>query len=362
MPTVLDWNPTVDPTELVGVIREAILAGSSVVLPSDCGYVALVNPAAPHAVARLAALTAASGTPPAVLAWGPDDPAGLGLPVSTIAHRLMFRAWPAPVTVAIAGKPEWPSEWPAAVRELLTHGDGRVRFRCPEHPLFEAVVPALEVPVLIADTFLPRVEAVLDILEDPTAVAVSVGEHPAEGRPTVVRIEAAGYVIEEAGVFPLDEIEKFAAKIVLFVCTGNTCRSPLAEALAKKVLAERLGCTTDELPGRGFWVISAGVQATHGDPASEDSVTVAAEYGADLTSHESKPLNPQLIAAADDIIAMTRAHALALMSRYPGVEPRLLCGDADLDDPIGAGLGVYRACAQTMHTHLERFLPEWTGS
>ena len=65
----------------------------------------------------------------------------------------------------------------------------------------------------------------------------------------------------------------------------------------------------------------------------------------------------------DDVIAMTRAHLQAIVTRYPGVGPvpRLLCGDADLDDPIGAGLGVYRDCARPIATHLERFLPEWTG-
>ena len=47
MPTVLDWNPTVDPSELVRTIREAVAAGAAAVLPGDCGYVALVNPAAP---------------------------------------------------------------------------------------------------------------------------------------------------------------------------------------------------------------------------------------------------------------------------------------------------------------------------
>jgi len=145
--------------------------------------------------------------------------------------------------------------------------------------------------------------------------------------------------LTEPGLFPTNEVEKFAARLVLFVCTGNTCRSPLAEALARKKLAERLGCDPEGLPARGVWVLSAGVAAHGGGPASEES------------------------AAADDVIAMTDAHAQALATRYPGVgpAPRLLCGDADLDDPIGASLDVYRACARTILTHLERFLPEWTG-
>lgn len=358
MPTVLDWSPAVDPSELVRVIREAIAAGVPVVLPGDCGYTVIVNPASPGAVAQLQAIAAN----PAVLACNEGDPEGLGLRVPLVASRLMFRGWPGPLAIAIAGTPDWPPSWSATIRERLTVA-GPVRFRFPEHPLFEVVVSALELPTLVVDTFLPTAEAVLDLLDDPDAVAISVGEQATDGKPTVVTVNAMGYEITEPGIFPTEEIEKLAARIVLFVCTGNTCRSPLAEGLAKKVLADRLGCKVDELPGRGYWLLSAGVAASPDSPASEESVAVATEFGADLGEHRSRPVNPQLLAAADEIIAMTRGHAHALLTRYPGAgpEPRLLCGDADLDDPIGAGLDVYRDCARTIRSQLEQFLPEWTG-
>jgi protein-tyrosine phosphatase len=264
--------------------------------------------------------------------------------------------------VAVPGAPDFPTDWPAAVRTALMKV-GPVRFRCPEHPAFEAVIPGLDLPAIAVDTFTPTAEAALDLADDAGAAAVSAGEVPVEGKPTVVALTAGGFEVTEPGLFPTDEIEKFAARIVLFVCTGNTCRSPLAESLAKKVLAERLGCGPDELPRRGVWVLSAGVSAGGGDPASEESVAVAAEFGADLREHQSRPVNPQLLEAADEVITMTQAHALALASRFPGVgpAPRLLCGDADLDDPIGAGIDVYRQCARTILTHLERFVPQWVG-
>jgi protein-tyrosine-phosphatase/tRNA A37 threonylcarbamoyladenosine synthetase subunit TsaC/SUA5/YrdC len=360
MPTVLDWSPTVDPSELVRITSETIAAGSAVVLPGDCGYVALVNPAGPNAATQLAAIDAGV---PAVLAWGPDDPAGLGLVLPVVGQRLLTRGWPAPLVVAVPGQPDWPASWSNAVRNRVWVEE-KVRFRCPEHPLFDAITPALEMPALVVDMYLATAEEALDALDDSTALGVSSGKLSIDNRPTVVTVGEAGWSIAECGLLPTDEVEKLTSKIILFVCTGNTCRSPLAEGLAKKLLADRLHCEVDELPNRGFWVVSAGVSASSGSPASSGSIEAAAELGSDLSGHESRPVNPQLLAAADEVIAMTRSHAHTLAVRYPGIgpAPRLLCGNDDLDDPIGAGLGVYRDCARTILQYLERLLPAWVGS
>ncbi|WP_143392902.1 low molecular weight phosphatase family protein [Fimbriiglobus ruber] len=152
---------------------------------------------------------------------------------------------------------------------------------------------------------------------------------------------------------------------ILFVCTGNTCRSPLAEALCRRLAADRLGCTPDELAARGVVIRSAGVAAMPGDEAAGLAVEVARELGADLTDHRSRPVNPELLADATRVVAMTRMHAIALAMHFPGLGPvpELLCGpEGDLDDPLGGDLDVYRDCAEVILRHLGRVLPEWLGT
>lgn len=149
---------------------------------------------------------------------------------------------------------------------------------------------------------------------------------------------------------------------VLFVCTGNTCRSPLAEALCKKLLADRLGVRQEELAARGYTVRSAGVSAFHGDAASPVAVDVAAGWGVDLSHHRSHPVNPEILAAATDVIAMTGGHVAVLAMRYPGYgpEPAVLGGVEDVPDPIGGDRADYEACASMIVTHLDRMIAEWT--
>lgn len=151
---------------------------------------------------------------------------------------------------------------------------------------------------------------------------------------------------------------------ILFVCTGNTCRSPLAEVLCKKLLADTLGCSPNDLPAHGIEVMSAGVAALPGDAPSEIACAIAEEYGVDLASHRSRTVNPELLASATDVVTMTRTHAMVLAYRFPGIgpPPLPLCGDeGDLPDPIGGDHAVYRTCAETIQHYLREHLTRWIG-
>lgn len=163
---------------------------------------------------------------------------------------------------------------------------------------------------------------------------------------------------------PADEPPRPPTRTVLFVCTGNTCRSPLAEGLAKQLLATRLGCAVGELPERGWQVVSAGVAATPGEAASAEAVAVAAEFGFDLSGHRSRPLTPEMLGEATDIVAVSRGHAAVLAAYLAGAGPgpTLLGGPSgDLPDPIGGDAAEYRRCAAAIQCHLVRHLAEWLG-
>jgi RpiB/LacA/LacB family sugar-phosphate isomerase len=133
---------------------------------------------------------------------------------------------------------------------------------------------------------------------------------------------------------------KGARRTILCVCTGNICRSPMAEGL----LRHRLGPHTP-------WVVkSAGVAAPQGMPASEEAVQALAEWKLDLGGHRSKPLSPRLVDEAALIVVMTATHAQAVVSRFPEArgKVRMLTSfgasrqPEGIPDPIGLSLDVYR--------------------
>ena len=129
---------------------------------------------------------------------------------------------------------------------------------------------------------------------------------------------------------------------LLFVCTGNTCRSPLAEGIARRLIADR--ALTD------LEVESAGTSAWPDAPASDGSLLVAMEHGIDLGEHRARQLSPEIVSIADLILAMG-PHHLDRVEALAGMERSWLltayAGGAGngrpVSDPFGGDLDVYRA-------------------
>jgi protein-tyrosine-phosphatase len=140
--------------------------------------------------------------------------------------------------------------------------------------------------------------------------------------------------------------------VVLFVCTGNVCRSPMAAGLLNAKI-QRMG-DDGKLVAR-----SAGTWALENQPASGHAITVMAERGIDLSAHRGHTVTREDLAAADVVIVMTQSHRDALSAEFPGSRPKLhlmseLNGRTfDIDDPYGGTLPEYQRTAQELQDLIE---------
>lgn len=125
--------------------------------------------------------------------------------------------------------------------------------------------------------------------------------------------------------------------IITFICTGNTCRSPVAEGIFKKMHPEHE-------------VYSAGLNTAFGMKVSENSVIAAEDYGVDISAHVSKPLSKELLMVTDLFVCLGQSHAMQLI---PVVgKGRVYVLGEGISDPYGGNLEVYRSCAKEIYDGL----------
>jgi protein-tyrosine-phosphatase len=138
--------------------------------------------------------------------------------------------------------------------------------------------------------------------------------------------------------------------LILVICTANVCRSPMAEKLLQHALA------AEGEPLNRLEVLSAGVAAGYGDPASENSVAALKKVKLDLSRHKSQPLSDELIDNAFAIFGMTDSHLEVLRHYYKSLPGRVhllreFMGEGEDDqipDPIGQDFDAYCACRDAM--------------
>ncbi len=323
--------------------------GGLVVLPTDTVYGVAAAVDQPAAVERMyAAKLRDTGKPIAILAADMHAVERFGAAPGEQEQKLTRLFWPGPLTL---------------ITPVRGVDEG---FRVPDHALTRDVLRAAGGCLRVTSanrSGAPEAltaAAAMDALGHAVDLIVDAGASPGGVPSSVVRVDAGRLVVLREGALSrfvlqralgTEEHEKMQARkgrLIVFVCTANMCRSPMAEYLF----------TADAGRDASWLACSAGTDAGEGMPATQQAVEAMAERGIDVTRHRSRPLSRELVDSSDLVVVMTQSHASRILWRFPDAAPkvRLLksflpevhAEDLDVPDPIGLSSVVYAAIRDLM--------------
>lgn len=330
---------------IVDEAASALRSGNIVALPTETVYGLGANMNDPDAVKRLVQLKNRPRGKPFTLHIADQSEVFKYTPgTNRFAHKLINRYWPGPLTL------------------VMNSLEGQsVGVRVPGLELTRDIIRASAVPVIMPSAnpagVSPACAArqVKDFYGGEIELIVDNGPTKICEPSTVVRITDDAFTVIRTGIISESDIINTACTKILFLCTGNTCRSPMAEGICKKLLADKLHCGAEALPNRGYLIQSGGLTSFQGEKASLNAIKGLTKWKIDITGHRTCPVTLALVDKADRIYCMTAAHQAALWELMGSRQDKIELLDRrgrDILDPFGGSESVYSRCASQIYTNL----------
>ncbi len=287
------------------------------------------------------------------------------------AAKLVKLAWPGPVTIVFQlSRADMEKQKAVVSSEAfdVLYSVDTIGIRCVDNEIGQSLLDTARSPIVAPSANRsgekPAVTPgeVLAAFDGriPMILTGAGGDCRYGGGSTVVRITDGTVEILRQGVVKKESVDEMSQMRILFLCTGNTCRSPMAEGFCRRIVSEKLNCSVDEVETMSYKISSAGVMAVGSIGASPEAVEVCREKGIDIGRHRSRPLCRDEAQACDYVFALSERHRLWLEDTYPEAASKcvLLDSEGDIADPIGAALEVYRECAKRIEKAVQKRIGE----
>jgi len=366
---VMQVDPQRASLDVIRGAGDALARGRLVAFPTETVYGVAARADHPEAIARLRELKSREGGKAfTVHIASREDIRNFVDPVPGLVNRFVRKGWPGPLTLII-NVPDPLTTPISRNRSDLTvnaiYYDNSVGLRCPDDVIATGMLRAAGGPVVAASANLagnppPTTGAeVRRDLDGRIDLLIDAGRTKYAKPSTIVRINAPSYELVREGVLDAGVIERLGTLRILFVCTGNTCRSVMAAALAARLIADRLGCEISDLAKHGIIVRSAGTSGGVGG-ANRHAITVMQRRGLNVAGHSSTLLTVDMIQQADHVFAMTSAHQERILEMVPSAQDRVarLIESEDLSDPLGGTEDDYARSAGAIEEALRTRLAE----